>query len=77
MCDLTTTTIVGGLDMIKKGIDKHINNLLIPDYMKYKKLHFEEQLISWEEYHQCEWKILPRRDSKNINTYNVHKHYLS
>ena len=64
---LKVPVVVGALDMIKKGTDKHINK--IPDSLnideiektkkqktKNKKKHFAELLISLEEYYQCDWK---------------------
>ena len=57
---LKTTTmpvIVGALGMIKKGqINTLIRYLTVPAYMKYKKLHFAELLISLGDYYQCDLK---------------------
>ena len=55
--------------MIKKGTDKHSRYLAAPVYMKYKKMHFAEQLI---EYYQCKWKnIAQKRQQKNKQKQNI------
>ena len=75
MWHLKTTTapvIVGALGMIKKGTDEHINMIHgNPSRCeRQKKMPFVKLLISLGEYHQCDWKITPKIDSKKKH-YNI------
>ena len=47
--------------------DKHINKIAgsPSQYENFKKLHLVELLISFREYYQYNWKILPKRGNKN------------
>ena len=52
----TEPVIVVSLGIIKKGqLNTLTYYLAVPAYIKYKKLHFAELLIFFEQHNQCEW----------------------
>ena len=53
----TVPVMIGALHMIKKGTNKHINQIPgSPSLYEIKKLLFTEHLILLRKYNQCDWK---------------------